>query len=110
VTGGYFMPFVDVTDIVLNEETKELEELIRTDPKAKTAYEQFQAECKLRRELIKARKNESLTQAELQARTGLTQQTISRIEKNREISPSLRNLIKYASALGYELTLTPKQG
>jgi DNA-binding XRE family transcriptional regulator len=104
------MPFVDVTDIILNEEAKELEELTRTDPKAKAAYEQFRAECKLRRELAEARTKELITQAELQAMTGLTQQTISRIEKNGEISPSLRNLIKYAGALGYELTLTPKQG
>ena len=103
------MSTVDVTDIILNEEAKELQEMIENNPKAKAAYEQFEAECKLRRELIEARKKEDVTQAELQAKTGLTQQTISRIEKNHDISPSLRNLIKYVGALGYELTLAPKQ-
>jgi DNA-binding XRE family transcriptional regulator len=107
--GGLLMPFIDVTDIVLNEEAYELEEITKRNPKAKAAALQFEAECKLRRELIEARKRESLTQAQIQEKTGLTQQTISRIETNSEISPSLRNLIRYAGALGYELTLVPKQ-
>jgi len=54
------------------------------------------------------RKRQSITQSELKERTGLTQQVISRIEKDHEISPSLRNLIKYVNAIGYELTLQPK--
>ena len=103
------MPTIDVTNKVLFEEAKELEEMIKSNPKAKAAYQQFKAECKLRRELIEARKKEAVTQAELQEKTGLTQQTISRIETNHDISPSLRNLIKYVGALGYELTLIPKQ-
>jgi DNA-binding XRE family transcriptional regulator len=101
------MPMVNVTDTILTEEAEELKELLK-DPKCQRAKEQFEAECKLRRDLIEARKQESVTQAELQERTGLTQQTISRIEKNNDISPSLRNLIKYVGALGYELTLVPK--
>lgn len=32
---------------------------------------------------------------------------ISRIEKDQEISPSLKNLIKYVNAIGYELTIRP---
>jgi DNA-binding XRE family transcriptional regulator len=103
------MSTIDVTDIVLNDEAKELEEAYKNDSKVKAAIDQFESECKLRRELIEARKKEDLTQAELREKTGLTQQTISRIETNHEISPSLRNLIKYAGALGYELTLLPKQ-
>jgi DNA-binding XRE family transcriptional regulator len=107
--GGENMPMVDVTDIVLNEEAKELEELIHTNPKARAAYEDFEAEYKLRRELMEARKSEKVTQTELQERTGLTQQMISRIETNKSISPNLRNLIRYVGALGYELTLVPKR-
>jgi len=102
------MPFIDVTEKILNEEAKELQEILAKNPEARIACEQFESECKLRRELMEARRKETLTQAEIQALTGLTQQTISRIEKNHEISPSLRNLIKYAGALGYELTLAPK--
>jgi DNA-binding XRE family transcriptional regulator len=103
------MPFINVTEKILNEESKKIEEILANDPEARLALEQFEAECKLRRELMEARRKETLTQAEIQALTGLTQQTISRIESNHDISPSLRNLIKYAGALGYELTLAPKE-
>ena len=103
------MPMIDVTDVILNEEAKEMEEILSTNPKAKKAFEQFEAECKLRRALADARKNQNMTQSELKELTGLTQQVISRIEKNNEISPSLKNLIKYVNAIGYELTLQPKQ-
>ena len=103
------MSLVNVTDIVLNEESKELNEILETNPTAKAAYDQFEAECKLRRELASARKQQNITQTELRERTGLTQQVISRIEKDHEVSPSLRNLIKYLNAIGYELTLQPKQ-
>ena len=102
------MSMVNVTDIVINEEAKELEEILANNPAAKVAYEQFEAECKLRRELANARKQQNISQTELRERTGLTQQMISRIEKNHDISPSLKNLIKYVNAIGYELTLQPK--
>jgi len=102
------MPMVNVTNIVLNEEAKELVEIINNNPQARKEYEQFEAECKLRRELAFARKNRNITQGELRERTGLTQQAISRIEKDHNISPSLRNLIKYVNAIGYELTLQQK--
>ena len=102
------MPFVDVTDIVINEEARELEDVYNSNPKVRAAIDQFNAECKLRRDLIEARKRKSITQGEIQEITGLTQQVISRIETNKEISPSLKNLMKYANAIGYELTLQPK--
>jgi DNA-binding XRE family transcriptional regulator len=102
------MPFVNVTDIVLNEEARELEEAYNNNPKVKAAIDQFEAECKLRRELIDARKAKNMTQAQIQERSGLTQQIISRIESNTEISPSLKNLMIYANALDYELALQPK--
>ena len=103
------MPMIDVTDIILNEEKKEMENILNSNTKARAGYKQFEAECKLRRELADARKKKNITQIELKKRTGLTQQVISRIEKDHEISPSLRNLIKYLDAIGYELTLQLKQ-
>jgi len=103
------MPFVDVTDIVLNEEAKELETAYNNNPKVKAAVDQFEAECKLRRKLADARKQNKLTQRQIKDSTGLTQQVISRIESNTDISPSLKNLMIYADALGYELTLQPKE-
>jgi len=102
------MPFADVTDIVLNEEAKELEEAYNNNPKVKLAIDQFDAECKLRKELADARRNNNISQAQLTEITGLTQQTISRIEKNSDISPSLKILLKYITAIGYELKLVKK--
>ncbi len=102
------MPFRDVTDIVLSEEVPEMMEMIQNDPEARETFEQFEAEYQLRNQLVKARKQRQSTQEELKARTGLTQQVISRIESNMDISPTLKNLIKYVNAIGYELTLQPK--
>lgn len=101
------MPFMDVTNIILNEEAKELQEMLENSEEARQAYAQFEAECKLRKELAEARKARNMTQKELQKRSGLTQQVISRIEKDNEISPSLKNLIKYVNAIGYEITIQP---
>ena len=102
------MPFADVTDIVLNEEKAQLDEDYKNDPKVKLAIDQFEAECKLRKELAEARRNNSISQSQLTELTGLTQQTISRIETNSEISPSLKILLKYITAIGYELKLVKK--
>jgi len=103
------MPMVNTTKIILNDEAAEMKEILEKNPKAKETYEQFDAECNLRRELANARKEQDITQKELCERTGLTQQAISRIEKDNGISPSLKNLIKYVNAIGYELTLSPKR-
>ena len=102
------MPFIDVTDTLLSEETKELETAYNSNPKVKAAIAQFDNECRLRRELAQARKRKNMTQAQIQELTGLTQQVISRIETNTDISPSLKNLMVYANAIGYELSLQPK--
>ena len=102
------MPFIDVTDVVINDEAKELEAAYKSDPKVKAAIDQFDNECRLRRELAEARKQKNITQARIKEMTGLTQQIISRIETNTDISPSLKNLMIYANAIGYELTFQPK--
>ena len=102
------MSMIDVTDVVLNEEFKEMQEILKKNPAAKKSLEQFEAECKIRRELVSARKQKNITQAELQELSGLTQQAISRIEANNDISPSLTNLIRYVNAIGYEIILQPK--
>jgi DNA-binding XRE family transcriptional regulator len=102
------MPFVDVTDIVLNEEKAQLDYDYENNPKVKRAIDQFEAECKLRREIAEARRNNNISQAKLKELTGLTQQTISRIETNSDISPSLKILLKYVNAIGYDLKLVKK--
>ena len=102
------MPFINVTDIVLTEEKIELDYDYNNDPKVRLAIDQFEAECKLRKELAEARRNNNISQEKLKDLTGLTQQTISRIESNSEISPSLKILLKYVTAIGYELKLVKK--
>lgn len=102
------MPFVDVTDIVLTEEKAQLDYDYNNDSKVKLAIDQFEAECKLRKELAEARRSKNMSQTQLKELTGLTQQTISRIESNSEISPSLKILLKYVNAIGYELKLVKK--
>ena len=102
------MPSVDVTEVIMNDEAKELEHAYSNDPKVRAAIDQFDNECRLRRELAEARKQKKITQVQIRELTGLTQQVISRIETNSDISPSLKNLMIYANAIGYELKLQPK--
>ena len=52
------MPFVDVTDIVMNDEAKQLDEAYKSDPRVKAVIDQFDNECRLRRELAEARKQD----------------------------------------------------
>jgi DNA-binding XRE family transcriptional regulator len=101
------MPFIKVD---MEEEQRELEELLK-DPVAKEAYDQFEREYNFRMRLAEARKANKITQQEIKNLTGLPQQSISRIERGtaQKQSPTLRTLLKYVDAIGYELTLTPKQ-
>jgi hypothetical protein len=71
------MPFRDVTDIILNEEAKELEEMLK-DPQVKKAHEQFKLECRLRRELYELKKKSvqiKLKLREMRRENSLTQTT-----------------------------------
>ena len=102
------MPFVDVTDIVINEEAKEVEEAMRTDPKVREAIEKFDRECEFRAKLLDARKASGLTQVQLEEISGLKQQAISRIEKAGSNAPSISTVIKYLSSIGYKLDIVPK--
>jgi len=100
------MPFVKVEPEV---ERQEFEELLK-DPAAQNAYAEFEREYAFRQKLAQARKAKNITQQEIQNLTGLPQQSISRIEKGtaQKQSPTLRTLLKYIDAIGYELTITQK--
>ena len=92
------------------QEQLEFENLMK-DPAAKGAYEEFEREYAFRQKLAEARKANNITQQEIQNKTGLPQQSISRIEKGttQKQSPTLRTLLKYIDAIGCELTITQKQ-
>lgn len=61
----------------------------------------------IRMKLSQVRKSKGLTQKQLSELTGLSTSTISNIETG-ENSYSTRSLIKYAEALGYEITIQKK--
>ena len=100
------MPFIAVDP---EQEKKEFEELLKF-PEAKKAYEEFEREYAFRQRLAQARKANNITQQDIFRRTGLPQQSISRIEKGttQKQSPTLRTLLKYVDAIGCELTITKK--
>ena len=59
----------------------------------------------LRMELTNARKSKHITQKELAKLSGLSESSISNIESGESSSPTLRSLVKYATALGVELSI-----
>ena len=100
------MPFVNVDS---EQEQREFAELLN-DPEAKNAYDEFEREYAFRQKLAAVRRANNITQQEIQNRTGLPQQSISRIEKGtaQKQSPTLRTLLRYVDAIGCELTITQK--
>ena len=99
------MPFIKV-DPALEE--KELMMFLEQHPEQKKKFEIDQQEFAFRMALAATRKAEQVTQSELELASGLTQQSISRIEKNMDHSPVLNTILRYIDALGYQLTLTKK--
>lgn len=105
------MAFVKVNPI---QEAKELQEIFKDDTSLVKKYKDFEArhieqeelkkqEEELINKLIEIRKQKNITQKELQEKTGMSQQAISRLEINKEITPTLKSLIKYAEALNCKL-------
>lgn len=105
------MAFVKVNPI---QEAKELQEIFKDDTSLVKKYKDFEArhieqeelkkqEEELINKLIEIRKQKNITQKELQEKTGMSQQAISRLEINKDITPTLKSLIKYAEALNCKL-------
>jgi len=98
------MPFVKAD---IEKEKAKLDEMIASDPETKRAHEEFLARLDLQRQLVEARKKESLTQEQLAERSGLSQQAVSRIEKGS--GWNLSSFLKYLSGLGYGVELKKLQ-
>ena len=76
--------------------------LARTD--VKKLYDELAEEVAFLDEVLKARTESGLTQAEVAARVGTTQSAIARLESaESKHSPSIATLQKYAKALGYKV-------
>ena len=78
---------------------KTLKAQLLADPSTRAAYDAQADEFAVARELIAARTQAGLTQADVAERMGTTQSTVARLEGGRSV-PSLRSLQRYAHAVG----------
>ena len=106
------MPFTKIDPVA---EAVELQEMFNDDPETKEMFRQYevahrenarleQEEMELRKRLVEFRKSRNITQRELESRTGLTQQAISRFETGNGVS--IKTILKYAE--GIECRLIPQ--
>ena len=73
-------------------------------PDVRQAYDALDAEFSFLDEVLKARAETGLTQAEVAERVGTTQSAIARLESGAlKHSPSIATLQRYAKALGYRV-------
>ena len=96
------MPFVEVN--IQNE----IEKQRQNNPEFRKAWDESRAEYKLIGEMVSLRKQENITQKELDSLTGNKQQVISRIERKESI-PTIRAFSHMLDALGYELQIVKKK-
>lgn len=70
-------------------------------PEVKKAYEELKEEFAFLDEVLRARAESGLTQAEIARRIGTTQSAVARLESgSSKHSPSVATLQKYANAVG----------
>ena len=75
-------------------------------PGVKQAYDDLGEEFAFVDEVLKARTEAGLTQAQVAARVGTTQSAIARLESAQpRHSPSIATLQRYAKALGYRVRI-----
>jgi len=73
-------------------------------PGVRKEYDDLKEEFELLDEILKARAEAGLTQAELAERIGTTQSAVARMETAiGKYSPSIATLKRYAAALGYRV-------
>ena len=103
------MPFIKVDPIA---EAIELQEMFCDEPETREMFRQYELahrenarineeELALRNRLIEYRKQRKITQKELEARTGLTQQSISRFENG--FGGNIKTVLKYADGIDCKL-------
>lgn len=83
-----------------------LKEKVLANPETLAAYEGMEAEFSLLRQMLKARQQAGLSQAEIAKRMGTKAPAITRLESslsNGKHSPSMATLRRYAHAVGCEL-------
>lgn len=74
------------------------------NPGIRREYDRLEDEFTFLDDVLKARSEAGLSQAEVATRIGTTQSVVARLESPRgRHSPSVATLQRYASALGYKL-------
>jgi predicted XRE-type DNA-binding protein len=86
----------------------ELRNEVLADPEARAMYEATKLQIELSSQLKKARLKQNMTQEEVASILHTQKPVISRLEtchENVKNFPSLLTLVKFASAIGYELKI-----
>ncbi len=73
--------------------------------KGRAVFAAHQAACKAIKQLKKERVRQGLSLADIRERTGIGREAISKLENDQAPNPTLRTLMRYASALGVKLEL-----
>ena len=89
----------------IEKEKEKMQALIDSDPELAQFAEEWDKEYEFRKKLVLARKEAGLTQKELGTLSGLDYRAVSRAESSTDVSPSLKTLIRYLNALGYQLDI-----
>jgi len=92
----------------IEEIKRKRQELIDSDPELAKASEEWNKEYEFRKKLTLAREEAGMTQKQLQEVSDLDQRTISRVEVDMDISPSIKTVVKYVHSLGYDLELVKR--
>lgn len=85
-----------------------LKKKVLEDPIGRAEYEAFKLELELALQLKSAREKANLSQEEVAVQMKTKKPAIARLEAaggREKHSPSLRTLLKYANAIGYELCI-----
>ena len=83
---------------------EEIEAKMLEDEEFRAEYERLRPRYEAIEQIIKARKEQNITQAELAKRVGTQKSNISRLESGN-YNPSLDFLIKVAESLGKKLSI-----
>jgi ribosome-binding protein aMBF1 (putative translation factor) len=83
---------------------KDVKKLLTQSPEVKKEYENLETLYEIKKQIIKLRLEQGLSQKELAEKVGTKQSAISRLENNN-YNPSVEFLDKVANALGKKLEI-----
>jgi predicted transcriptional regulator len=81
---------------------EKLKARLLANPRVKAEYDALGPEFEIAAELLRARLRAGLSQAELGARTGISQSTIARLENGHTL-PGIKTLLRFAEATSSKL-------